>query len=778
MLHLLLPPTDRYRREWWWLALAWLVIGVLLSLGLGLHYQGIVRGERQHLAHHASVVRDNLARQLQVIDRALLRLRDVVSSTPDLELGGAALARERAQPLVDAMEGAGTFTWVWLDAQGQVRASNLEQLLGKDLSDCPCFRSAQQHPKHDRLLVGTPFESGHGLWKLPLARAVWAADGSVQGVLIVALHPRDFATLLRSVVYAPDMYVMLIHDQGQRFVWEKQPGREDQADADEQEEAALPEPARVLAQLRDSGAQQLMLRDVLQDGQQQQLVAVHAVQPAGLDLDHHLVVAVGRSVRAVFSSWRVLLWSALAFYVLVGLGVAHGLHLMQQHLRRQEQSLQDKNQALDNLWHAVLVATGQGVWDCNPRTGVAYYSMAWKALLGYDDADIGSSIQEWAQRVHPEDWPRVQEEWQRCLDGSSMEFDCVHRLRTKDGSYRWTHGKGRVIKTDVHGYPLRVVGTNTDLTELKRQAVELQEAQSMLQHLLHAMPVGLCMVDEQRRVYFRNQRFMDYFGYSEAEVPTMDEWAVRAYPDPEYRNQVGGEWRRALEHAATHDGYIPSQEYRITTRSGQVMLVAIGGLRFGSNLLVTFVDRTAEHNYSTMLEQLAFVDALTGLPNRRQFDQRLQYEWLRCRRNQQHLAVLMIDIDYFKQYNDHYGHQKGDECLRAVADVLRTCMGRSYDLVARYGGEEFVCLLPECTLAGAREKARQMLQAVRNLQLPHAAAKGEVQLVSISVGVASQVPDMQGQPEQLLAQADAQLYAAKEAGRNRVCAGPASAMES
>ena len=127
----------------------------------------------------------------------------------------------------------------------------------------------------------------------------------------------------------------------------------------------------------------------------------------------------------------------------------------------------------------------------------------------------------------------------------------------------------------------------------------------------------------------------------------------------------------------------------------------------------------------------------------------------------------MIDIDFFKQYNDLYGHPGGDACLRAVAKVLRGAMGRSYDLVARYGGEEFVCLLPECTLEGASAKAQALCQAVRALQLPHGGSKVG-QHVTISVGVAALVPGAEQTSDQLLALADARLYCAKEAGRNRI----------
>lgn len=778
MLHLFLPPTDRYRREWWWLCWAWLCVGVVLVLGLWVQHVSTQRQERQRLAHQAAVIHDNLARQLQVVDRALSSLLQAVPLAGTVGSYGASYMQERVQTFADAMVGVASIAW--LDAHGQVRASSYAQQLGRDWSEHAYFQLARQQHRDPQMIVGAPIEAEPGLWVLPVVRAVVGPDGAFDGVIAMSLYPEDFATLLRSVVYAPDMYAALIHRSGQRFVWENQMETPPQAESDLASTGVAlqtTQSAPLWLQFQALGVPQAVLQGTWGPQQPISLVALQAVQLPHLSAQAPLVVAVGRSLTAVFAAWHMVALAALALYVLLGLGIALSLHRMQQRLRRQEQTLQAKDQALDSLWHAVLVATGQGVWDCNPGTGHVYFSTAWKALLGYADEDIGPNVQEWVQRVHPDDWLLAEAAWQACLDGHTDDFECTHRLRTKDGSYRWTHGKGRVMERDARGHAVRVVGTNTDLTELKRQAIALQEAQSMLQHLLHAMPVGLCMVDAQRRVYFRNQRFLDYFGYTEAQVPDMDAWAAHAYPDPDYRRQVGREWRQALAHAATHDGYIPSVEYRITTHTGQVMLASIGGLQFGSNLLVTFVDRTAEQAYSDMLEQMAFVDALTGLPNRRQFDQRLHSEWLRCRRSQQPLAVLMIDIDYFKQYNDHYGHQQGDQCLRAVAQALRGALGRSYDLMARYGGEEFVCLLPECTLAGAQDKAQHMLQSVRELQLPHVAAKGLHKEISVSIGVAVQVPDGAQQPSQLLAQADAHLYAAKEAGRNRVYAVPLLAME-
>lgn len=172
-----------------------------------------------------------------------------------------------------------------------------------------------------------------------------------------------------------------------------------------------------------------------------------------------------------------------------------------------------------------------------------------------------------------------------------------------------------------------------------------------------------------------------------------------------------------------------------------------------------------------LLREMAFVDGLTGVANRRLFDERLDAEWRRCSRSQLPLSLIMIDIDYFKAYNDHYGHQTGDDCLRFVAHTLKARIRRPYDLLARYGGEEFVCLLPETDLAGATAMASILLAAVRSLTIEHHYAGAE-QIVSISLGVACEgfTADTSSQrmPESLIQRADAKLYDAKRAGRGQV----------
>lgn len=171
---------------------------------------------------------------------------------------------------------------------------------------------------------------------------------------------------------------------------------------------------------------------------------------------------------------------------------------------------------------------------------------------------------------------------------------------------------------------------------------------------------------------------------------------------------------------------------------------------------------------SDMLRQLAFRDGLTGAFNRRYFDQQLAVELTRGARNQTPLALIMIDVDFFKRFNDHYGHQAGDDCLRKIAQALQQNLRRPADLVARYGGEEFACILPETSFDDAMHIAQELEASVRAIGIAHTDSD-VADHVTISVGVAGRHLDANKEPAVLLALADAQLYEAKRRGRARVC---------
>ena len=170
---------------------------------------------------------------------------------------------------------------------------------------------------------------------------------------------------------------------------------------------------------------------------------------------------------------------------------------------------------------------------------------------------------------------------------------------------------------------------------------------------------------------------------------------------------------------------------------------------------------------NSQLEMLSLTDALTGLANRRHFDLTLQREWHSALRNRYSLVLIFLDVDHFKNYNDHYGHPAGDICLQRISGVLATVSKRAQDLPARYGGEEFVVLLPRTDIQHGLALAEKIRGEVQDLAMPHAHSQ-VAPVVTISLGVAAMIPDTRHHADDMVAEADKALYAAKNNGRNRV----------
>ena len=201
----------------------------------------------------------------------------------------------------------------------------------------------------------------------------------------------------------------------------------------------------------------------------------------------------------------------------------------------------------------------------------------------------------------------------------------------------------------------------------------------------------------------------------------------------------------------------------------------LGLVRETIGIVEQFKDITERKHYeaelmkaNTELERLATMDGLTKLANRRCFDETIRREWLRARRENQPVSVILCDVDYFKLYNDHYGHQNGDECLKAVAKCLQTSLLRPGDFIARYGGEEFVAILANTDSDGAQKVAENLRTAVLALKREHKLSKVN-QYVTMSFGAASVIPKEEGiGVADLIRSADACLYASKHASRNTV----------
>ena len=198
-------------------------------------------------------------------------------------------------------------------------------------------------------------------------------------------------------------------------------------------------------------------------------------------------------------------------------------------------------------------------------------------------------------------------------------------------------------------------------------------------------------------------------------------------------------------------------------------------LRFEKDNLMDDLNQTKEHlersnenlkRQQYQLKNESLTDELTGVANRRHFNNHIETEWRRAQRHQTSITCCMIDIDYFKKYNDLYGHQMGDDCLKTVAQNIRSFMRRPTDMTARYGGEEFVVLLPETSREAAEQLANKIREGIASLKIPH--EDSLLKIVTVSIGIANIIPQRYSDPDTVLKLADEALYEAKGQGRNRV----------
>jgi diguanylate cyclase (GGDEF)-like protein/PAS domain S-box-containing protein len=262
-------------------------------------------------------------------------------------------------------------------------------------------------------------------------------------------------------------------------------------------------------------------------------------------------------------------------------------------------------------------------------------------------------------------------------------------------------------------------------------------------------------------------------GWSQASWVGTEEWAARMHPEDRawavdycVAKSLNGEDHEADYRAMTKDGdYIWIRDVVHVVRKENGEVDALIGFMFD----ISERKKTEEQliRLQKELEDFSFKDGLTGVANRRMFDSILDLEWNNAHRSHQPLSVIMLDIDYFKQYNDFYGHIKGDDCLRRVAETLNTAGSRARDFFARFGGEEFALILPETDAEAAAKVAERCKSLIFKAQIPHEQSPIG-QLLTISIGVGTIVPTNQDVPLAFIEAVDKRLYAAKQQGRNRI----------
>ena len=266
-------------------------------------------------------------------------------------------------------------------------------------------------------------------------------------------------------------------------------------------------------------------------------------------------------------------------------------------------------------------------------------------------------------------------------------------------------------------------------------------------------------------------------GWSPDSWMTVEDWAMRMHPDDRdyVVNFCVAQSQAGIDHEADYraltkdNGYVWIRDVVHVVRNAQGEVEALIGFMFD----ISERKKTEEKLLALQkeLEALSFKDGLTNIANRRRFDASLELEWDSAIRLRQPLSILLFDIDFFKQYNDLYGHVQGDRCLVDIAQTLSLALDGPRDLVARFGGEEFIVLLPGADASVALKVAERCQRLIQKQAIVHAHSPHD-QRVTVSVGVGTVVPDEHIKPSQFLEQVDQRLYLAKKNGKNRVEAGP------
>lgn len=353
-----------------------------------------------------------------------------------------------------------------------------------------------------------------------------------------------------------------------------------------------------------------------------------------------------------------------------------------------------------------------------------------------------------------------------------MEF----KFRRKDGSEFVGMVSARIIT--IHAVP-HIVSVICDITESKQAAEALIESEEKYRSILNASPDDITITDLEGRIEMISPAAKKMFGY-ELDFDSFIGMRLLDFIVPEDVERAQVNISKMYQ-----GGNQRPNEYRGVRQDQSIFDIEVNsGFVYSANgqpTKMVFIARDiterklAEQQIQELVHQLeiekntaqlnSITDSLTGLANRRYFDEALRTEFYRLKRSGSALSLIMLDVDYFKKFNDSYGHLAGDECLRLVGTTLRTLVGRAPDIVARYGGEEFVVILPETDENGAKIMGERIRRAVEELDIPHSASD-TAECVTVSLGIVTVYPTELVTPEQVMALADEALYCAKKGGRN------------
>lgn len=734
-----------------WLA----IIFSLLSLGGLLGYQvyedyfETSSQEKARLISLASAFNVNMGEQLRASSQMLGLLAHLA---PELlgEPDGVTRLNTRMNLLNESVTGIRSILLV--NAEGTVRSSNRPELVGLNFFGSERYYTLHEGRDVGKLYVSAPFTTPLGTYTISLGKVILNSQGKFDGYLLAILSPDYFGVLMKSLLYAPDMRLSVVHGDG-KVIYST---------------SSSPEilrfdlgtnPKSLFNRHNASGELASFFIDRAATTNDFRFAALHSVWPTSTIADKPLVVAVSRDAPAVFAHWRTSAINMAVLYLGIILVVSLGYLVLTrrkaayQRLAVQKDEASQQAKSIANSERFIRTIT-----DAMPGL-VAYFDRSLRCLFANKayldwyqmtpEAMSGKTLMELlGESLFAKNKPNID----GVLSGEKQQFE---RFLTKhDGSI------GHVLANYIPDFNERgdVVGFNlivTDIKALRMAEAELTVAATVLENTAD----GIMVTDENDIIQSVNEAFTEITGYPAQEAVGQTPWLLRSnHHDPEFYASVGqkiseaGEWKGEIWIRRKNGEIFPIWQTtrRVAGRDGEM-----------ERYIYVVHDITEVWQKNERNRHLAFHDALTDLPNRALLLERLERQIAMSARQPRCLAVLFLDLDGFKRVNDSLGHAMGDELLNAVAKKLQVLV-RQTDTVARLGGDEFVVLLDNPENQDEVESIANRIIASINepLELNCVVAK-----VGTSIGIAM-YPEHGESPEDLLKSADVAMYRAKHEGKN------------
>ena len=403
-----------------------------------------------------------------------------------------------------------------------------------------------------------------------------------------------------------------------------------------------------------------------------------------------------------------------------------------------------------------------GIWDWNIKSGDLLLDETWCNMIGYLQKELKPHLSTWVNRLHPDDKAKTMEKLNKHFNDQKYVFSSEFRLKTKNGEWKWILGKGRVSERDSSGKPLRMLGIHTDITIKKELEIALEKSEAQLQGLLDNSPDMIVHINTGNRITWANKTVLDLFPDAIGKKCIFSNSGIPCKNCPIAEVLTTGKLKKGL--VTTHKISCHSREQFWETIGVPLKDAAgkvTGVLKISRNATERIRSENKIKQTNKELEELAFTDTLTGLINRKPFIDLLEKNISKHRRAKQKLALLFMDLDNFKNINDIYGHEVGDDILIRASEKIRKCM-RESDFIGRFGGDEFMFCLDNID---SPAKAVHIAQKLNKDFSEKIIVDKKIIDMGVSIGIAI-YPNDGNSANDLIKNSDLAMYRAKKQRKN------------